>query len=150
SCRSHAPWLPHRFRECQPRAQSFPLPDARCAPPAISIVLPRNLIWPYLSLNFYATRGPCDKPRDPDWKAMRLRLAVSLLALRLGKLRLLFGRGLFLIALLPFRRRHPVDDFARFVLFQRDALFCGGFPIPIAQTVTAEAGEVHHVDVLHV
>src|SRR5579871_5664278 len=92
----------------------------------------------------------CDKPQAREWEGERPRLAVSLLTRCLRKLRLLFRRGVPLIALFPFRRRHAVDDFARLVLFQDDAFFGRGFAIPIAQAVTAEAGKVHHIDVLNI
>src|SRR5579864_9195937 len=47
-------------------------------------------------------------------------LAVSLLGL--GELRLLLGRGFFLVAFLPFRGRHSIYDLAGLVLLQHDPL----------------------------
>src|SRR3954468_13262607 len=72
------------------------------------------------------------------------------MALCLGKLRLLLRGGVFLVALLPFRGWHAVDNFAGLTLIQNDPPFARCFPIPIAQAVTAEAGEIYHVDVLDV
>src|SRR5262245_26733577 len=57
------------------------------------------------------------------WQCIDPRLAVSLLTL--GKRRLRVRACLLLIALLPFARRHAVDDLARLVLFQGDALLGG-------------------------
>src|SRR5690349_1543145 len=67
-----------------------------------------------------------------------------------GERGLLFGARFLLIALLPFGRRHPVDDLARLVLLELDTLLGRGLAIPIAETISAEACEIHHVDVLHV
>src|SRR6185295_3806211 len=89
---------------------------------------------------------PQSRGKSFFWQCAQPRLAVSLLAL--GKRRLRVRACLLLIASLPFAGRHAIDDLARLILFQGDALLSGGFAIPIAQAVPAEAGEVHHVDVL--
>ena len=49
-----------------------------------------------------------------------------------------------------FRTVRPQDDFAGGILFHCDAFFGGGFPIPIAQAIAAEAREIHKIDVLHI
>src|SRR5690606_19373915 len=45
---------------------------------------------------------------------------------------------------------HAVDDLAGPVLVEGDAGLLGRVAIPVGQTVAAEAGEVHQVDVLDV
>ena len=45
---------------------------------------------------------------------------------------------------------HAVNHFARGGGFQRHAGIGGGLLIPAAGAVPAEAGEVHHVDILHI
>src|SRR5579872_6974039 len=64
--------------------------------------------------------------------------------------RLLIRARLLLVLLAPFVVGHAVDDLARLRIGERDALFFGRLAIPARQTVAAEAGEVHQVDVLHV
>ena len=63
---------------------------------------------------------------------------------------LLFIASLVLVEGLPFLIGHAVDDLARFVLGQRNAVLLGRIAIPVGQAVAAEAGKVHQVDVLHV
>src|SRR5580704_10098811 len=74
--------------------------------------------------------------------APRLRVSACkillVLLLRFGEGRHLLGRGFRLVALFPLRRRHAVDDFARRILFERDAFLRRRLAIPVAQTVAAE------------
>src|ERR1051325_6517297 len=69
---------------------------------------------------------------------------------RFGERRLLLGRGVLLMLRLPLLERLAVDDLAALVLGHRDALGVGRVLHPVRQAIPAEAGEVHHVDVLHV
>ena len=62
----------------------------------------------------------------------------------------LFLRGRFLVLLLPLLERLTVDPLARFLATDRRACGLGGFLIPVGQTVAAETGEDHQIDVLHV
>lgn len=73
--------------------------------------------------------------------AMRLRLCERGLLLR---------RGFFLIFRLPLLVRHAVDRLACFILGHRDPAGGGLLLIPVGQTVAAEPGEVHEIDVLNV
>ena len=68
-------------------------------------------------------------------------MAVSLLRLRKG--RLLFGRCLVLVALLPFRGWHAVNDLARLVLSERNALFGRGTDVLIGGKVVARYMYAH-------
>src|SRR5690348_2512903 len=95
---------------------------------------------------------PCCCPNTAGMdrgEGARTFLAVSL-RLRLGKLRLLLGRSFLLVAFLPLCGRHSIDDLPRLILLQDNALFGGGFPVPVAKAVATESREIHHVDVLHV
>src|SRR6266850_3606180 len=91
---------------------------------------------------------PQSRGKPAWWQCGRAPLAVSLLAL--GKRRLRVGTCVLLVALFPLGRRHAIDDLARLIFFQRDAFFRCGFAIPVAKAIPAEAGKIHHVDVLHV
>ncbi len=63
---------------------------------------------------------------------------------------LLLGRGLALVAGAPRVVGHAVDRFARRILVHLHAAGVGLFLIPARETVAAEAGEGHQVDVLHI
>lgn len=58
--------------------------------------------------------------------------------------------GLGLMFGFPLIERHAVEGFPRSHFVDFDAAFGGGFLIPAAEAVPAEAGEVHHVDILHI
>ena len=51
---------------------------------------------------------------------------------------------------LPLLERLAVNDLAALVLGHRHALGIGGVLHPVGKAIAAEAGEIHHVDVLHV
>src|SRR4051794_36127083 len=74
----------------------------------------------------------------------------SVLRLRCRERRLLLRRRLFLMLLAPLVVRHAIDDLARLGIGQRDSTLLGRRAIPFRQTVAAEPGEVHQVDILHV
>src|SRR4051794_37614741 len=74
----------------------------------------------------------------------------SVLRLRSRKRRLLFRRRFLLMLFAPFVVRHAVDNLARLGVRQSDPTFLGRRAIPFRQTVAAEPGEVHQVDVLHI
>src|ERR1700743_732736 len=99
-------------------------------------------------MSWPAKAGTTNKEVGRRGQYARRFLAVSLL--RSLERRLLFRACFFLIALFPLRGRHAVDDFAGLIFFQRDAFFGGGFAVPVAQTVAAETGEIHQVDILHI
>ena len=63
---------------------------------------------------------------------------------------LLFGGRLGLVFVAPVLVGHAVDDLAALGLADLDPLLGGGLLIPAAEAVPAEAGQVHHVDVLHI
>src|SRR4029079_4644284 len=69
---------------------------------------------------------------------------------RLLERRLLLLRRLFLVLGLPLLERLAVDDLSALVPGHRNALGVGGVLHPVRQAIAAEAGEIHHVDVLHV
>src|SRR5262249_35520934 len=79
-------------------------------------------------------------------------LALGLLrrGLRRRESRLLFRRRVLLVARFPFRLRHAVDDRARLVFREREALRLSGIAVPVAETVAAEAAMDHQIDVLHI
>src|SRR5690348_14864724 len=89
-----------------------------------------------------------------------LRLAVSLFRSVLVGLRgtfrrrlesrLLFRCHFGLVALLPFALRHAVDQLARSILIEGNAILCRGFAIPVSQAVAAEARQSHQIDILHI
>lgn len=58
--------------------------------------------------------------------------------------------GLRLIARPPFVVRHAIDMLTRLCLADRDAFFRRAFLHPARQAISAEARQIHHVDVLHV
>src|ERR1043165_3907101 len=64
--------------------------------------------------------------------------------------RFLRRRSLLLVLRLPLVIGHAVHGLAALVLGERDAFRVGGFLHPVAETVAAEACEIHQVDVLHV
>src|SRR5207245_174793 len=68
----------------------------------------------------------------------------------LGQGRLLRGRGLLLVARLPFVVRHAVDALAGLRVGDLYAALLGRLAVPAAEAVPAEAGEVHQVDVLDI
>src|SRR5262245_41808886 len=76
--------------------------------------------------------------------------SVLMLRRRLGERRLLLGRGLLLVLRLPLLERLAVDDLAALILGHRHAFSVGRVLHPVRQAIAAEAGEIHHVDVLHV
>src|SRR5262249_751135 len=55
-----------------------------------------------------------------------------------------------LVFRLPLLERHAVDRLAALVLGEWHALGVGRVLHPVREAVAAEAGEIHHVDVLHV
>src|ERR1700685_3914933 len=89
-------------------------------------------------------KGAEASPRRRTNATISASLAVGLL--RGGEGGFLLGARLFLVALLPFRRSHAVDDLPRLVLFERDALLRRRLAVPVAQAVAAEAGQVHQID----
>src|SRR5262249_21880391 len=58
--------------------------------------------------------------------------------------------GLCLVVVGPLGIRHPVDGVGAFVLGDADALRVGRFFHPVREAIAAEAGKIHHVDILHV
>src|SRR3954462_9552375 len=84
--------------------------------------------------------------------AIKARADAQASVLRLGcrERRLLFRRRLFLMLLAPLVVWHAIDDFARLGIGQRDPALLGRRAVPFRQTVAAEPGEVHQVDILHV
>jgi hypothetical protein len=54
------------------------------------------------------------------------------------------------MARLPLRVGHSVNRFPRVRVAEFDPSFLGGGAIPLRQAVSAETGEIHHVDILHV
>src|SRR5581483_1235432 len=75
-------------------------------------------------------------PKRPSESSARVRLCLT------------FGFQLELR--LPGVVRHPVDDLARLVLGELDALGLSGLLVPVREAVPAEAGKLHEVDILHV
>ena len=63
---------------------------------------------------------------------------------------LLRGSCLLLVAFFPFAWRHAVDKFAGRILIHCDILIRSRLAIPVTQTVAAESGEIHEIDILHV
>src|SRR4051812_1204795 len=63
---------------------------------------------------------------------------------------LLLDRRFLLMLVLPLLVRHAVDDLAGVVVAHLQPLLLGGGPVPFRQTVAAEAGKIHQVDVLHI
>src|SRR5436190_5076597 len=70
--------------------------------------------------------------------------------LRGGEGCLLLGAGFLLIFRPPLVVGHAIDDLARFGIGEREAAVLGFGAIPFRQAVTAEAGQVHQIDVLHI
>src|ERR1700684_811743 len=67
-----------------------------------------------------------------------------------GRLGLLLRCRLFLVFRLPFLIGHAVDDLARLGIGQLHALLFGRLAVPARQAITAETGQIHHVDMLHI
>ena len=98
-----------------------------------------------------AAEPPTDAELDAAWDALAGQDAGP--AYRaLGLISRVAGPALEAMHARVERQLRPVpdDDLARLLLVERDTRFVGGFPIPVRQAVPAKAGEVHHVDVLHV
>src|SRR5215218_8426055 len=74
----------------------------------------------------------------------------SVLVTCLFKCGLLLGRGFLLILRFPLLERHAVDRFAALILAHWHALGVRCFLHPVGEAIAAEAGEIHHVDILHV
>src|SRR5690349_6494735 len=70
-------------------------------------------------------------------------------AILLERLELLWRR-VRLMARLPLRVGHAINDLASLALFERQAAGPGGVLVPVRQAIPAEPGKVHEVDVLHV
>jgi hypothetical protein len=64
--------------------------------------------------------------------------------------RSLLGGRLGLVFLAPIFKGHAVHNLTGFWLGDFGPLFGGGFLIPAAEAVPAEAGQVHQVDVLYI
>lgn len=62
----------------------------------------------------------------------------------------LLGRRFLLMFAFPLREWFAVDALARLIFAHVDAAFCRRFAIPVGQTIAAEAGKDHQIDVLHV
>ncbi len=62
----------------------------------------------------------------------------------------LFGRRFGLVLFLPLGEGLAIDEFARLVLRDRDALFFRRFAVPVRKAVAAEPCKDHEIDVLHV
>src|SRR5690606_21436906 len=69
---------------------------------------------------------------------------------RLGEGLFLLGARLFLMLRFPLIIRHAVHDLARLRVCQRLAGLLRRLAIPARQAIAAEAGQIHHVDVLHI
>src|SRR5471032_2353288 len=67
-----------------------------------------------------------------------------------GERGLLLRASLLLVLGFPLAVRHAVNHFTGSVEAQVDLLFIGSGLVPLRQAVTAETGEVHQVDVLHI
>src|SRR5690606_25761918 len=91
------------------------------------------------------------RPRRPHATCGRAALRRSVLAAARGLERgQLGGACLALVLRLPLRERLAVDGFAGLVPVHLKAARLRRLAIPVGQTVAAEAGEDHQVDVLHV
>src|SRR5579864_1946705 len=64
--------------------------------------------------------------------------------------RLLFRRHFGLVTPLPLALRHAVDQLARGILVDRNAILGGCFAIPVPKAVAAESRQRHEIDVLHI
>src|SRR5688572_28688301 len=96
----------------------------------------------------YSDRGRVGRGRPRP--SLRSEHDLSVLVLRLVEGLLLVARGVLLVLGLPLVVRHAVDDLARLGIGDLDALLARLFAVPARQAVAAEAGQIHHVDILHV
>src|SRR6056297_1143876 len=107
----------------------------------------RHGIWPR-AVKQTSPSGSTKATFTDARQAWDVVLFVGLMAF--GKSGLLVWSGLGLIGRFPLIHAHAIENFTRFHLVHVDAAGVRRLLIPATQAIAAEAGEFHHVDVLHI